>query len=97
MNVLLEILEWVKSKSEPSKAHKYSRCVVCGHSWWDEKEEHMFDCWVPRAKNRVAHFPLELSAADTLADAVEYPMRDTLQGKKRLEAACVEYRRVRSR
>lgn len=66
MEMLLEILKWVKGRSAPNESYKYSRCVICGHAWWDDKEEHNFDCWVPRLKEAVEHslHPTGLESVD---------------------------------
>lgn len=50
MEVLFDILKWVNERSAPNQSRKYSRCPVCESAWWDNKEQHRFDCWVPRAK-----------------------------------------------
>lgn len=49
-SVLKEILEWVIECSSPNNHHKYSRCIVCDSTWWDDKERHEFKCWVPKLK-----------------------------------------------
>lgn len=51
--MLKEILEWVDKRSAPNEAYRYSRCVICGHAWWDNHEEHNFDCWVPCLRRAV--------------------------------------------
>lgn len=48
--IVSEVLDWVEKRSAPNSSYKYSRCVVCGHAWWDNNEQHNFDCWVPRLK-----------------------------------------------
>ncbi len=53
--MLKEILEWVNKHSAPNESYKYSRCVICGHAWWGNNEDHNFDCWVPRLKEAVEH------------------------------------------
>ena len=45
--VLDNIFEWVKKKSVPNQSYRYSRCVICDCTWWDDREIHSFDCWVP--------------------------------------------------
>lgn len=55
MEMLLEILEWVNKYSAPNSDYKYSRCVVCSQAWWDEKEVHKLNCWVPRLKQAAEH------------------------------------------
>lgn len=42
MEILLEILEWVKKCSASNENFKYSRCTICGHAWWDDQEAHNF-------------------------------------------------------
>lgn len=51
--MLNEILEWIDKRSAPNESYKYSRCVICGHAWWGNHEEHNFDCWVPRLRRAV--------------------------------------------
>jgi len=41
------IRQWVSLQTRPNNDRKYSRCPVCGHSWWGNNEEHNFTCWVP--------------------------------------------------
>ena len=35
---------WIVNNSKPNSSYKYSRCIICGQTWWDDKEEHNFDC-----------------------------------------------------
>jgi hypothetical protein len=53
MPILNEILEWVNENSRPNNRYKYSRCVICRNAWWDNQEQHSYDCWVPRLKSEV--------------------------------------------
>lgn len=46
-----DVLNWVVEKSAPNASYKYSRCIVCGHAWWDDEEQHNFGCWVPGLKS----------------------------------------------
>jgi hypothetical protein len=48
MEIINEILEWYRRKSTPGVLYKYSRCPICNNTWWDDKEEHNFNCWIPR-------------------------------------------------
>jgi hypothetical protein len=50
-DILDGIYEWVKKKSAPSQSYGYSRCVICDCTWWDGREIHRFDCWVPDLGN----------------------------------------------
>lgn len=41
----------------PNERYAYSRCNVCEMPWWDEKEQHQRDCWVPRLRAALASAP----------------------------------------
>jgi hypothetical protein len=64
MPILDEILEWVNENTRPNNRYKYSRCVICRNAWWDDHEQHSYDCWVPRLKNKVHE--QALSSQDSL-------------------------------
>ena len=59
MPILGEILEWVNENTRPNNRYKYSRCVICRNAWWDNQEQHSYDCWVPRLKSEVRARPGE--------------------------------------
>jgi hypothetical protein len=50
---LLEVAEWVAEKSVPNDHRKYYQCPICRCSWWENKERHNLDCFVPRLKKSV--------------------------------------------
>jgi len=47
---LNQVVEWVIQNSCPNKYHRYSRCIICDSTWWDDKETHNSGCWVPNLK-----------------------------------------------
>lgn len=49
--MLNEILGWVKKKTNPDQNRACSRCVICNATWWDNKDHHMWYCWVPDLEN----------------------------------------------
>ena len=53
MDILADVLVWVNESTAPNSSRKYSRCVICNNTWWDDKEEHNLKCWVRRLKQAV--------------------------------------------
>jgi len=45
------ISRWLDNASGPNARRWYSKCPVCGATWWDN-ERHNWGCWVP-VYNRV--------------------------------------------
>ena len=48
--MLDNVFKWYREHSEPNEKYRYSRCPVCLQAWWDDKEIHGQDCWIPEFK-----------------------------------------------
>jgi len=53
MEILETILKWFKRCAEPNLKRRYSSCPICGATWWDNKEQHNRDCWIPELENKL--------------------------------------------
>jgi len=42
------VLDWIESCTAPNNMRRYSRCVVCDHTWSGDKEAHGHRCPVPK-------------------------------------------------
>lgn len=55
LELLEEILAWVKRNSDPNDRHRFHRCIVCNAVWWHEglfsAEKHELGCWVPELQS----------------------------------------------
>ena len=51
--ILKIVLHWVRRNSAPNYQYKYSRCIVCNCTWWEDEDRHELLCWVPRLESVV--------------------------------------------